>query len=337
MSVSFINYIYNTYIQMPITNTLRTAKRSFNIFSKTTWLHKILYFLAFLICMSLMLNYGRQQVEGFEPPKTNEFKTSNEVPEIYDDFYATIYDDLVFNKNKNDYEIGKWITHTNPSEQSVVLDIGSGTGHHVSSLKAHGYNAIGIDVSPSMVKKAKEMYPDLRFQVADALNSTIFPEEAFTHITAFYFTLYYIKDKRTFFDNCMRWLTPGGFLAVHIVNRDKFDPILPAGNPFNIVSPQKYAKKRITSTIVKFDEFEYKSNFLLKERVGSDEPSAIMKETFKNNKSGNVRQNEHNLYMSTQAEILDIAKSSGFIIDSKIDLINCQYDSQYIYVLQKPT
>jgi ubiquinone/menaquinone biosynthesis C-methylase UbiE len=323
---------------MPITNTLTKAKHTFNIFSKTTRLHKVLYFLAFLISMSLMLNYGKQQVEGFEQPKTNEFKTTYDVPEIYDDFYSNVYDELVFNKNKNDYEIGKLITHTKPNEESVVLDIGSGTGHHVSSLKAHGYKAVGIDISPSMVKKAQENYPDLSFKVGDVLNSTVFPQESFTHITCFYFTMYYIKNKQLFFENCMRWLTPGGFLAVNVVNRDKFDPIIPAGNPFSIISPQKYAKKRITSTTVKFDEFEYKSNFQMKETVESnEEPNAIMKETFKTNKTGNVRQNEHQLYMLTQAEILDIAKSVGFIIDSKIDLVDCQYDSQYVYVLQKPT
>jgi nitrous oxide reductase len=69
----------------------------------------------------------------------------------------------------------------------------------------------------------------------------------------------------------------------------------------------------------------------------NEEPNVIMKETFKTLKSGDVRQNEHQLYMLTQAEILDIAKSVGFIIDSKIDLIDCQYDSQYVYVLQKPS
>ena len=323
---------------MPITNTLRKAKHSFNIFSKTTWLHKVLYFLAFLISMSLMLNYGKQQVEGFEEPKTNEFTTTNEIPNIYDDFYSTIYDELVFNKNKNDYEILQWIKHTQPNEQTVVLDIGSGTGHHVSSLKAHGYDATGIDISPSMVTRAKENYPDLKFQVSDALNSSIFPQESFTHITCFYFTLYYIQNKQLFFENCIRWLTPGGFLAVHIVNRDKFDPIIPAGNPFTIISPQKYSKKRITTTTVKFDEFEYKSNFQMKEIIeNNEEPNVIMKETFKTNKTGNVRQNEHQLYMLTQGEILDIAKNAGFIIDSKIDLVDCQYDSQYVYILQKPS
>jgi ubiquinone/menaquinone biosynthesis C-methylase UbiE len=228
--------------------------------------------------------------------------------------------------------------HTRPDEQSVVLDIGSGTGHHVSSLKAHGYDAVGVDLSPSMVKKAQKTYPDLKFQVGDVLNAGTFHEESFTHITCFYFTLYYIQHKQVFFDNCMRWLTPGGFLAVHIVNRDKFDPIIPAGNPFNIVSPQKYANKRITTTTVKFDEFEYKSNFVMKETIEQEgDPNVLMKETFKNNKNGNVRQNEHKLYMLTQAEILDIAKASGFIIDSKIDMVDCQYDSQYIYILQKPT
>ena len=290
---------------MPVINTLRKAKRSFNIFKKTTLLHKILYFLAVCISISLMYNYGKKQVEGFEQPKTNEFKTSYDIPEIYDDFYAAIYDDLVFSKNKNDYEIGTWIKHTKPNEESVVLDIGSGTGHHVSSLKAHGYKSVGIDISPSMVKLAKQTYPDLSFKIADALDSSIFKEESFTHITCFYFTLYYI---------------------------------LPAGNPFTIVSPQKYAKKRITTTTVKFDEFEYKSKFDIKETIeNEDVPNAIMKETFKNNKNGNVRQNEHKLYMLTQAEILDIAKSVGFIIDSKIDMLECQYDSQFVYVLQKPT
>ena len=41
--------------------------------------------------------------------------------------------------------------------------------------------------------------------------------------------------------------------------------------------------------------------------------------------------------MSTQSDILNIAKNVGFIIQSKINLVECQYDYQYIYVLQKPT
>jgi hypothetical protein len=59
----------------------------------------------------------------------------------------------------------------------------------------------------------------------------------------------------------MQWLMPGGHVIVHLVNRDKFDPILPPGNPLYVVSPQKYAKKRITHTKVKFHGFAYESEF----------------------------------------------------------------------------
>jgi len=325
---------------MPITNTIRNAKKTFNIFSKTTLLHKFLYFLAFLICIILMTNYGKTQVEGFEKKKkTNEFTMNTEMADIYDDFYVSIYDDLVFYKHKNDFEIGNLIKYSNMiEEKSNVLDIGSGVGHHVSSLKAHGFNATGIDISPSMINKSKETYPELNFQLADALNGSTFQQNSFTHITCFYFTLYYMKDKHRFFENCMQWLNPGGYLAVHLVNRDKFDPIIPAGNPFGIVSPQKYAKKRITTTTVKFDNYEYKSKFDLKNEVNTkEEPNAFMVETFKNMKNGDVKKNEHQLYMSTQPEILNIAKSVGFIVVSKIDMVECQYDNQYIYILQKPT
>jgi SAM-dependent methyltransferase len=294
--------------------------------------------LAFLVCISLITNYGKERIEGFKSEaKTNEFKMNEDVLQIYDDFYVDIYDDLVFSKIKNDYEIGKIIEYTKPTEQSVILDIGSGTGHHVSSLLAHGFKATGIDISPNMVKKAKQNYPDLDFRVADALDTMTFTSGAFTHITCLYFTIYYIQDKRTFFKNCMHWLMPGGFLALHIVNRDKFDPILPAGSPFGVISPQNYTKKRITTTTVNFDQFEYKSNFVLKDKINSAaDPNALMVETFKNNKSGNVRRNEHKLYMLTQAEILDIAKETGFIIHSKIDLLKCQYENQYVYILEKP-
>ena len=39
------------------------------------------------------------------------------------------------------------------------------------------------------------------------------------------------NNKQTFFNNCMDWLMPGGYLIIHLVDREKFDPILPPGNP----------------------------------------------------------------------------------------------------------
>ena len=40
--------------------------------------------------------------------------------------------------------------------------------------------------------------------------------------------------------------------------------------------------------------------------------------------------------MDNQNKILGLAKDIGFILQAKIDLTNCQYEKQYLYVLQKP-
>ena len=41
--------------------------------------------------------------------------------------------------------------------------------------------------------------------------------------------------------------------------------------------------------------------------------------------------------METQKEILSMAKDAGFILNEKIDMMKCQYENQFIYILQKPT
>ena len=125
---------------------------------------------------------------------------------------------------------------------------------------------------------------------------------------------------------------PGGYLILHLVDRGNFDPILPPGNPLLYVSPQKYATKRITHTNVKFTDFAYNANFEL------DEQNNIAKftEKFKNDKDGKVRKQEHVMYMPDLKEIVDEVQSTGFIVESIIDLVQCQYEYQYLYIFTKP-
>ena len=328
-------------------------KNIYTFFNKSSKIQKVFYVVAVVFIITLLINNSSAVREGFEDAiGTDEEGTQGitstkfeliEGPAIYDKFYANIYDELVFCKMKDDFEIGEIINTTRPTTESRILDIGSGTGHHVSNFKANGFNAVGVDISPAMVSKAKENYPELEFKQGDVLETMLYPSNSFTHITCLYFTIYYIKNKRLFFENCIHWLRPGGYLALHLVDRDKFDPILPAGNPFGIVSPQNYAKKRITSTVVKFKGFDYKSEFEMEDTAGdttttdADVANASLQETFKNNKDGKVRKNKHEFYMATQTAILAIAKSVGFIMTAKIDMLKCQYTNQYIYILQKPT
>ena len=310
-----------------------------NLYSKLSNFGKILIMISLLLITIVFFKYVQKMNpnnekniagrEGFIQQQEFLFKKGND---IYDDFYANIYDFLVFNEVKNDYEVGLILNQNVPNSKSVILDIGSGTGHHVAKLSENkNVEVIGIDNSPSMVKKAKENYPNLNFKQADVLNRDNFNNNTFTHILCLYFTLYYIDNKEEFFNNCMEWLMPGGCLIVHLVDRYKFDPILPPGNPLYIVSPQKYAKERITKTKVNFNEFVYNADFKLHE--SSD--TAIFDEKFKFN-DGKVRKQEHVLYMKDVSEIVNMAQDAGFLLHAKVDLVKVAYEYQYLYVFMKP-
>ena len=283
-----------------------------------------------LIIIFLIVFIGFKKREGFEETDTFLFKSGTE---IYDKFYAEIYDYLVYNNVKNEYEIGEIVNATHPTSESIILDIGCGLGHHVAELNHQGYKSVGVDNSLEMIKKAKENYPDYDFIEGDVMNAMKFQSNSYTHILCLYFTLYYFKDKLQFFKNCFKWLMPGGCLVVHIVDRDFFDPIIPPANPLLMLTPQRYAKERITDSNVTFDDFKYNAKF----ELNKENNTAKFVEKFKNKNNGKVfRKNEHLFYMEPEGEILSLAKDAGFIIQGKIDLVKAGYEYCYDYILVKP-
>ena len=306
-----------------------TLKKITKIYNKSSRWTQLLLWIFILFILAIIINKYKPIKEGFIQNKKYILKNDSN---IFDDFYVDVYDDLVYSKVKNDFEIGEIINTTSPTEQSILLDIGSGTGHHVNRFDKRGIQSIGIDIAPSMIKKAQKKFPESEFKVGTALNSMLFAPNSFTHITCLFFTLYYIKNKMQFFKNCFDWLMPGGYLIIHLVNRNRFDPILPAADPLMLVSPQKFAKKRITNSLVKFKDFQYKANF----ELFKNKNKATFTETFKDDATSNVRQNIHTFYIPTQKYILSLAKNVGFILLGKIDMISVQYEYQYLYILQKP-
>ena len=301
---------------------------------------KILFFVIIILCLIIFfksLNGGKNNQtilffkEGFVE-KPDEF-TFKQGPEVYDDFYSSIYDYLVFSNVKNDYEIGQIINKTSPTHESIILDIGSATGHHVASLAKRGLKATGLDNSAAMIKQAKENYPKYDFVLGDAMNADEFQANSFTHILCLYFTIYYMKDKDRFFQNCFNWLMPGGYLVIHLVDREMFDPIIPPANPLMLLTPQRYAKKRITTSAVTFDDFKYDSNF----ELNQSNNEAVFIEKFKNKNTGKVfRKQEHKMYMELEEDILRMAQDKGFIVQGKIDLIKSGYEYNSLYILTKP-
>ena len=297
---------------------------------KGSYWKRILFTLVIILVVIFSVKSLTPKQEGFV--QLTKFEKFNSPHKIYDNFYADIYDEIYHSDLLCEHSFEKIKEISKPSKTSRVLDIGSGTGCMMREFNKVGIPIKGIDNSQAMINKAKEKNTLFEIKKEDVLNTMAYPYEEFTHILCLYFTIYYLGDKHIFFQNAFNWLEPGGTLVIHLVNRDKFDPIVPAGNPLIFVSPQRYAEQRITNSVIKFKDFQYKSNF----RVDTLDDKAYFNEEFRDDSSGKVRKHEHVLYMPSQKAILGIAKDVGFVLKKKYDMVELQYEYQYLYFLQKP-
>lgn len=270
--------------------------------------------------------------EGFVQ---NERYVLKRESDIYDKFYIGIYDYLNKTKPRVEYEMKQIIESTQPDkEHSIILDIGCGTGCIVNELTENGYRAFGVDKSKAMVDLSTRKYPASKIKLGNAEDSMEFERETFTHILCLNKTIYEFTDKVAFFRNCYHWLVPGGYLVVHIVNPAKFDPIVPAGKPRVIDNPQKYAKERITDTVIDFMDFKYKSSYDFKDA----EKTGVVRctETFTDKQTGNIRENEQTLSMETEQSILNQARMCQFIAQGQFSMNEYNGDEhQTVYIFQK--
>jgi ubiquinone/menaquinone biosynthesis C-methylase UbiE len=257
--------------------------------------------------------------------QVEEFTNSN----LYDSFYSKIYDTIVQGEVRIDSEVNYtlgWMKKIQPDVSALhVLDIGCGTGSHVDAfIKAGCSNVKGVDRSEDMILRARKLYPDNTYIVGEVDTPTLFSASQFNLITMYYFTIYYMPDKAQILRNLFTWMSPGGGLVVHMVNRDKFDPILESASPFTAFSLQKYSKKRIRTSNVTFDKFEYTAEF------SNDEHHAQLDETFKF-KDGKIRRNLHKLHMPVMEKLVTEFEEAGFIYKEFIDLMPIGYEYQYLF------
>ena len=316
------------------------------ILSISRW--EILTFLFILLMIFCFIKRDLSiHVEGFE--QQDKYKI-HENDTIYDNFYADIYDELFIQPNKIEAEVDEIIHITGALEGSErdkknfkVCDLGCGRGHHVHELKKKGaMSVVGCDKSDAMLQNARDLYPTCKFIKGDFMKPMLFSEEEYNVLTCFYFTVYYVQDKRAFLRNCYQWLKPEGYLILHLVDRNHFDPVVPGGKPLFIVSPQKFAKDRITNSLVKFRSFQYKSDFTApptsKKRSGGgtgEKNIGKFVEKITDDKTGKVRENIHTYYMPTNREMLEIAKEVGFTVTGQVDLVHVLNEYQYLYILKK--
>ena len=292
---------------------------------------KWLLILVFMYIIFILLkNFGKSsQQEGFTQQEPFVLKQNDD---IYDDFYTQIYDEIHKPILRTDFELNNIVKMTEPTRNSVFLDIGSGTGDLVNELREAGYQAYGIDKSQAMIELSEAKHPKNEYKCGDAMEPMSFEKNTFSHILCTYFTIYQIEDKRTFFRNCYHWLIPNGYFIIHLVEKTKFDTIMPIGKSNLIFNPNTINGSRIMNTIVDFGGFDYKSSFDIKE----NDNKVLLTEKFQDKTTKNVRQNEQILYMDNLDNIVNLIMSSGFSMKSKINMKKCIDDeNQFIYIFER--
>jgi len=273
--------------------------------------------------------------EGFTINKEFTLKAGED---SLDDFYARMYERLFYSDLRDDYEVGVILNKASPVMRTDALVIGSKTGKHVNTLSSKGYNCYGMENSNDMVAFSSKKYPDSRFVLGDGTNQLTFDAEKFTLITLLDFTIYTILNRRMLFENCYKWLSPGGFLAIHLINVGGFFDSQTYGARERRLSPavtrlfnSSHVNNALGNNDAIIDDIIYKSDMVM------NDPEVIeFREIFKNRKNGKKRQNVRKFTTPDQTVILSEAKDAGFNMLSQVDLLPFDRPFQYIYILYKP-
>lgn len=134
--------------------------------------------------------------------------TPDQIIAYYDDFYAK--EGFTYYPPDFSRSILKALfTKAGIAPGARVLDVGCAMGFYSGLLASLGYQVTGIDISSTGIRKARELYPDIRFEVMDATNMT-FPPSSFDAIFAFGVSVANTQDLHEIHD-FLRYLT--GFLS----------------------------------------------------------------------------------------------------------------------------
>jgi ubiquinone/menaquinone biosynthesis C-methylase UbiE len=285
-------------------------------------------------------------IEGFENSSSEADSAKGTIlanDDLYDDFYASVYDKLAQGIERSAGKVALIMSHWTKNglqpKDMKILDAGCGTGITTLAFKKMGAGGlIGLDQSESMLRHARNVTmpattlnekekATIEWRKGDLLNPSALAGSEVNCAVLLYFTVYYVKDLDALFRNMGFWVAPGGNLVVEVVNKYKFDPILDSASPFAGFSIQKYVDKRQTKSKVVFDKFEYAAEFRLMDE--SPNGQAEFREAF-SFKDGSRRKQRHTLNMPEIKKIVSAATFAGWTYKSYVDITMLGFEYGYL-------
>ena len=126
--------------------------------------------------------------------------------------YDSVAGDYARFRHSDPNAVERLIQGSGVSSDSVVLEIGCGTGNYISAVQARvGCTCFGIDPSREMIKQAKKRENGVTFSVGSAENLKF--AAAFFDFVFSVDVIHHIGDRIRYFSQAYRVLRPGGLLA----------------------------------------------------------------------------------------------------------------------------
>jgi len=112
-----------------------------------------------------------------------------------------------------------------PRPGERIVDVGCGTGALTAQIAAAGAEIVGIDASEAMIDRARELYPQLRFEVAKGEEFTLeYPVDAVFSSAA----LHWMSPPEAVAASVARALKPGGRFVAEMGGRGNIATIVGA-------------------------------------------------------------------------------------------------------------
>ena len=278
---------------------------------------------------------------------TSEFR--NTPKSIYDESYAHLYRVLIDDPRDKitTFEVNDLIDRTQLREfgsKAVVMDIGCGTGAHLEKLAdvLPSATLYGLDQSRAMldVAETRMVRHNNRVRLMEGNFNRMHSvyEGMCTHLTCFYFSFYYATSSKRFFKHAHHWLQPKGYLVLHLVDPDNFDPVPEVANPIRGISIQRYYAERKTDAKVIInspDNPQDKTLYTCDFEHDPDNHTAVLTEAIIHPTERFVRRHRTELRMPHHEAVIQTARRTGFRLRHVTSLLAMGDEYEYLCYLQK--
>jgi len=271
----------------------------------------LITFFVLVIVIALFLPKFRERMKEFELlyDAENFDNPLNSKEDKIDKLYSKLYD-AVFNEPNVYIQEAKTIIdfmnkHEVPKKKKTptnfVLECGTGSGKHYQYLAtATNFSIMGLERSKTMEEIFKLRNPLGKITIGDMRNENLFGAETFSYIICLKETLYHnpISDWDAVLSNFFYWLKPGGYLIIHVYDREKLDPA-----PRNMSFIRKDANGR-KHAITQFPNFTHDGWWEVKGKVIC-QYNEIFAIRGKNSEIEKKRHYKHNLVIPPKDKIME--------------------------------